>query len=142
MVAKFSFKGSSGCKGVVEGEALVCRQLFVFRGVTDVQSGIVTAPGHELSGKSVRDKIMVLSNGCGPSTEEWSFYIRQKLGGANPKAVVYTTTFPYPCSTIGNIIAGIPMVYGFGEKLFEIINNGDWIKVDADRGIIEVSKKE
>ena len=134
-------KGYIGCKGVAEGEALVCRKPLMFA-ATDVKSGVITLSRHELKGKSIKNKILVLPNGCGSSTEEWALYQRQKAVGATPKAVIYTTNSPFVCSMVGNIIANIPLIYGFGENLFEIIKSGDRVKVDANEGIIEVIKSE
>ena len=140
MAITIELKGRMGCKGVAEGEALVHRKSFGFS-LAD-ESGVISLPGHELEGKSIEGKIMVLANGGGSSTEEWSLYRKQKAGEPVPKAVIYSSSFPYVCSTIGNIITDIPMVYGFGENVFEIIRSGDHVKVDADKGVIRVMKEE
>ena len=47
MAVTFKLRGRTGYKGVAEGEALVCHKPFVFL-ITEVQSGVVTTPGHEL----------------------------------------------------------------------------------------------
>jgi len=140
MTINFELKGRTGSKGVAEGEALVCREPFILRPVED-EHDVVNIPGHEIEGKSVKDKIMVLSNSFGCSMGDWWVYRRKKLEKV-PKAIIYSSNSPYVTSTVGYILAGIPMVYGFGDNLFSVIESGDRIKVDANKGTIEVTKAE
>jgi len=137
-MGKLTIRGHKASRGRAEGEALVARKPFEFRHV-DHQTGVVTVPGHELEGQSVKDKIMVYPHGCGPTTEEWSLYVMRKSGVA-PKGVINMAT--YVCSTIGAILADIPMVYGFDENILAIIKNGDHIIIDGDKGIVQIEKKK
>jgi len=132
-----TLRGRMASRGKAEGEALVCSKPFEFRHI-DPKSGIIDVPGHELEGQDAKDKIMVFPCGCGPTTEEWALYELKKAGVA-PKAVVNIST--YVCSTIGAIIAEVPMVYGFDRNLLEVIKTGDRVKVDADKGLVKVTKK-
>ena len=56
---KITLKGQTACKGIAEGEALVCRKPFMFLSYVDMGSGLVHANGHELEGKNVKDKVIV-----------------------------------------------------------------------------------
>jgi hypothetical protein len=131
-------RGRTGYKGIAEGEALVCRTPFMFLSYVDVGSGIIHAKGHELEGKSVKDKIMVFPCGKGSAGEEASLLMLKQVGVA-PKAVIMGSAVYVP-GVIGAIIANIPLVYGFEQNCLGVINNGDHVKVDADKGIIEVTK--
>jgi hypothetical protein len=136
MQVTLRLKGQKACGGKAEGEALVSDRPFKFMDA-DPDTGTIFAPGEELHGKSTKDKVMVFPCGCGPSNEEWSLYIMKSMGGA-PKAVINHTA--YPSLVIGAIIASVPMVYGLDENCLRIIETGDRIKVDADEGVIEVTK--
>jgi uncharacterized protein len=135
---KFTLKGQTGSKGKAEGLAVVYNRSFQFRDV-NTKTGIIDVPGHELKGQSVKDKIMVFLHGCGPTTEEWALYVLKKSGVA-PRGVINIAT--YVCSTIGAIIADVPMLYGFDENLFAVIQTDDYVKIDADKGILQVQKQK
>lgn len=124
-------------KGLVEGEALTYQKPFSLRDVNPV-NGIIDLPDHELFGKSVRDKIMVYPCGCGASSEDWLIYVLKRAGVA-PKAIVNGVSIFY-INVAGAILADIPMVYGLDQNCLSLIQDGDRVKVDADRGLIEVSK--
>jgi hypothetical protein len=130
-------RGHLASRGRVEGIALVSSKPFEFRHV-DTKRGIIFASGHNLEGQSVKNKILVFPYGCGPTTEEWGLY-ELKKAGVVPKAIVCMSA--YPCSTIGAIISNIPMVYGFDCNLLEVIQTGDHLWVDADKGLVRVSKR-
>ncbi len=133
-------KGQSAYKGVAEGEALVCRKPFMFLSYVDMESGLVHAKGHELEGKNVKDKIMVLPCGCGSTGEEPSLLMLKEAGVA-PRAVISGSAM-YSPGVIGAIIACIPMMYGLDQNALGLIETGDYVKVDANNGIIEVIKRE
>ena len=80
---------------------------------------------------------MVFPCGSGPSNEEWSLYIMKNMGGT-PKAIINNTV--YPSLIIGAIIAKVPMVYRLHGNFLGIIQTGDHVKIDADEGIVEVTK--
>jgi predicted aconitase with swiveling domain len=134
---KLQLKVSVANRGVAEGEALVCKKPFTFRDVNPT-TGIVDTPGHELIGSKVTEKIMICPCSSGVSTEEFTMYALKKAG-FSPKAIVNGQTTFY-ISIAGAILAGIPMVYGLGPACLSLIQNGDYVKVDADRGIVEVSR--
>ena len=137
---KITISGRTACKGIGEGEALVCRTPFMFLSYVDKKSGIVYAEGHELEGKNVRDKVIVFPCGKGSTAEEPSLF-ELKRAGVAPKAVIAGSAV-YTPGVIGAILADIPMVYGFDQNCLGLIDNGDHVKVDADRGVVEVTKRE
>jgi len=137
---KVLLKGHIACKGMAEGEVLVCRKPFMFLSYVDLESGLVHAKGHELEGQNVKDKVIVSPCGCGSTGEEPSLLLLKEAGVA-PSAII-TGSAVYSPGVIGAIIADIPMMYGFDQNTLGLIETGDHAKVDANRGIIELTKKE
>jgi len=46
-----------------------------------------------------------------------------------------------PQTALGAVVARVPAVTDFDQDPTEVISTGDWVKVDADRGIVEITKK-
>ena len=42
---------------------------------------------------------------------------------------------------LGAVVMRVPAMTDLDQDPIEIIKNGDWVKVDADRGIIEISRR-
>ena len=41
-----------------------------------------------------------------------------------------------------SIVLDLPTVDGLDKNPLEVIETGDWVKVDAEKGIVEVTKKQ
>jgi predicted aconitase with swiveling domain len=39
------------------------------------------------------------------------------------------------------VVARVPAVTEFDRDPTEVISTGDWVKVDADQGLVEITKK-
>lgn len=119
-------------KGKVEGEALVTTQGISFFGGVDTETGKVAEKGHELEGQSITGKILVFPQGKGSTVGSYALY-RMKKQGTAPLALVNKE-----CETIvavGAIISEIPCI----DKIdISKIKNGQKIKVDAEKGIVEI----
>jgi uncharacterized protein len=137
---KVTLKGRTASKGTAQGDALVSRKPFMFLSHVDFQNGLVNSKGHELEGKNVKGKVVVFPCGCGSTGEELSLLFLQEAGVA-PKAIITGSAVHSP-GVIGAILAGIPLVYGLDHNALGLMETGDHVKVDANRGIIEVTKKE
>lgn len=123
-------------KGVAEGAAIICSKPFTFNYINP-RTGVVDIVGHELSGKLVSDKILVCPSGCGASNEDRTLYMLKRAKAA-PLAIIYGRRIFY-IHISGAIHADIPMVYGLDQNCLSLIREGDQIKVDANRGLIEVT---
>lgn len=93
-----------------------------------------------LRGKNVKDKVIVFPCGKGSTGEETSL-LELKKAGVAPKAVIAGSAVHVP-GVIGAILADVPMVYGFDQNCLGLIDNGDHVEVDADKGVVEVTKRE
>ncbi len=124
--------------GVTEGEALVTRECISgWGGITPV-TGTVTELRHELEGQSFADKILVFPGAKGSSG--WSIHFHYcRLLGTNPRGILYTITTAKVA--MGAIAMGVPAMTDFDQDPFACIETGDWVKIDADNGVVEITKK-
>lgn len=132
---KIIIRGRKISKGVGEGEALVSLSPISFFGGVDPKSGFMVERGHELEGKCVKGKVLVFPQGKGSTAGSWVLFSMVDYGNA-PKAIINVET--EPIVAVGAIIGDIPLIDKPDQNLFEIINTGDWVRVNADEGWIEV----
>jgi hypothetical protein len=60
------------------------------------------------------------------------------LSGAAPKAMLFTEMTTKVA--LGAVVMRVPSLTDFDRDPLDLIETGDWVKVDADRGIVEVRK--
>jgi predicted aconitase with swiveling domain len=133
------YKGKSVAKmGVVEGEALVTKDLVAFWGGADWETGEIVEVGHDARGKNVGGKIFVFPIGKGGAGETFGYYYLAKSGKA-PKALLCNR--PLGQTVAGALLTNTPMMYGFEEDIVAVLNTGDIVRVDTDKGEVEVIKK-
>ena len=123
------------CRGKAEGEAVVYKGAFSFLGDLDPLTGKVPVPGHELQGKSIANKVFVFTTGKGSSGGP-RFAWEAKRNGNAPTAIICLES--EPVLSCGVIAADIPTVDRPEKDLFDCIKTGDYVRVDATEGIIEI----
>jgi hypothetical protein len=120
---------------VVEGQALVSEEGFSPRYDLDRWTGVITKPGHKLEGQSIVDRICFFPTAKGGIAAGWAFYdIKWKK--IAPKAFVFGVTNPVMVQ--GAIFAGIPITEGWDRHPRELVRNGDRVRVDPARKVIEI----
>ena len=125
-------KGRTISPGKAKGEAIVSKEPVGFYGGIDPKTGVVIEKGHELEGKSVKDKILVFPQGKGSTVGSYVIYGLKK-NGVFPAAIVNRETETIVAT--GVILAGIPCV----DRIdIEKIKTGDKLKVDANEATVEV----
>lgn len=124
--------------GVAEGKAIVSHMAISFTGGLDPDTGMIREPGHDLEGRSVAGKILVFPTGKGSTTGSWQFYAAFKRGNA-PKGIINAKA--EGVVAVSAIITGIPMVHEPERDPFKHIENGDFVRIDADKGMIEIEKR-
>jgi predicted aconitase with swiveling domain len=137
-VTKIVLKGRKVVGGVAEGEALVTRDRISGWGGIDPRTGTVIETRHELRGQSFKDKVLVFPGAKGSSGWSSQFHIA-RLAGAAPAAMVFnemTTKI-----ALGAVVTHAPAVTDLDQDPLQVIATGDWVKVDGDRGIVEVTKR-
>jgi len=114
-------------KGRVEGTALVSKSPLSFFGCIDPDTGIVKEKGHELEGKSIKDKILVFPHGKGSTVGSYALY-RMKKTGVAPKGIINQEC--EPIVAVGAIISDIPCV----DKVdISKIKTGDRIEIEGNK---------
>jgi uncharacterized protein len=144
-MAKIILKGHKGIGGVAEGEALVSRDSISY--MSDV-GGIFDTPMTakvtnkislpELYGQSLADKVLVFPTGKGGIFSS-ALIMGLVNHGLGPRAMINIKT--HPVFALAAILTGIPTVDSLDKDPLEVIETGDWVKVDAEKGIVEVTKK-
>ena len=124
-------------RGIAEGEAIVSRMPISFTGGLNPDTGVIREKGHDLEGKSVAGKILVFPAGKGSTTGSWQLYVAYKKGNA-PKGMINVKA--EGVVAIGAIITGIPMVHEPDGDIFNLIRTGDFVRIDANEGFVEVRK--
>ena len=131
-------KGRSVFKGIGEGEALVSKQAISFVGGVDPNTGVVTERGHELDGENITGKVLVFPGGKGSTAGSYIIYALARKGHA-PRAMI--NLVGEPIIVAGAVIGKIPIMDKLEQNPLEVIQNGDWVRVDGEKGIVEVTKK-
>ena len=124
--------------GKAEGEAVVYNGPFSFMGDLDPNTGKIPAPRHELEGQSLVNKVFVFTTGKGSSGGDSIAWMAKQKGNA-PLAIICMESEPVLSGAV--IAAEIPAVDHPEKNVLKLIKTGDYIKVDATRGVIEVVGK-
>ncbi len=138
MSTTITLKGRKVVGGVVEGEALVTHEHISGWGGIDPRSGSVIEVRHELRGQSFAGKVLVFPGAKGSSGWSAMFHTTRMYGKA-PAAMLFnemTTKM-----ALGAVVTHAPAMTDFDRDPLELIATGDWVKVDADRGIVEITKR-
>jgi hypothetical protein len=131
-------RGRKVVGGVAEGEALVTTETISGWGGIDAMTGTVVEARHQLRGQSFAGKILVFPGAKGSSG--WSAAFHQtRLAGTSPKAMIFkdmTTKI-----ALGAVVMHAPAMTELDQDPLQVVETGDWVRVDADNGIVEITKK-
>ena len=131
-------KGRKVVGGVAEGEALVTRETISGWGGVNWKDGTIIETRHELRGVSFKDKVLVFRGAKGSSG--WSVMFHTcRLAGTAPKAMVFNEMTTKVA--LGAVVMRIPSVTELDRDPLDVIETGDWVRVDGDRGTVEVLRK-
>jgi predicted aconitase with swiveling domain len=135
---KITLHGRKVVGGCAEGEALVTKDTISGWGGINPMTGTVIELSHELQGQSFKDKVLVFPGAKGSSG--WSAYFHiARMAGAAPKAMIFNIMTTKVA--LGTVVSHAPTVTDLDQDPLDIIETGDWVKVDADNGIVEITKK-
>jgi predicted aconitase with swiveling domain len=143
---KIVLRGHKGIGRIAEGEALVCQEPInlmadtgnVWRDPGDVTfTNKVATPS--VYGKSFAGKVLVFPTGKG-GIFSTNIMMDAASVGSVPKAII--NVMAHPVWVAMAIVINIPLVDRLNKNPCEVIETGDWVKVDAQRGTVEVTKKE
>jgi predicted aconitase with swiveling domain len=130
-----TIRGRGIVPGAVEGEALVSHEPISGWGGIDPARGVIIEPRHELFGQCFTGKILVFPSAKGSSG--WSgFFQSTRLLGTAPIGMIFTRLSTK--SALGAVVTRVPAVTDLDADPCEVIKTGDWVLVDADRGVVQV----
>jgi len=130
-------KGRRVVKGRASGEALVSCQPISFLGGVDPKTGEIIEKNHNLFGERITGRILVFPGGKGSTVGSYVIYALKKYG-TNPAAMVNVLTEPIIAT--GCVIAGIPLIDRLDKDPTSVIETGDYVRVNADEGRVEIRK--
>lgn len=131
-------RGRKVVGGVAEGEALVTTEHVSGWGGMDPRTGTIIETRHELRGVSFKGKVLVMPGAKGSSGWSGTFHTARLMGTA-PAAMLFnemTTKM-----ALGAVVTHAPSMTDFDLDPLTHIKTGDWVRVDADNGIVEVTRK-
>lgn len=126
-------------KGFGEGEALVSKDTICFY-LADPKTGIVRERGHHLEGKTLSGKVLVFPSGKASSAVQMDGLVKLLLNNKAPAAMIVKDVEPVLVGSA--VLTRIPLVDRLETDPFEAIRSGDFVKVDADNGIVTLTRGE
>lgn len=144
MSGKIILKGRGLVDGIAEGEALVSKESLVWSHGVDPASGRIDDVRVTVCGECVKDRILVYPFGKG-STSGATWMLETTRYGNAPKAIInretelIILTGALLSEALYNV--SIPVVDSLEQNPDDIIESGDWIRVDGTNGIVEITKK-
>ena len=123
--------------GTAQGEALVTRGSRGGYGTFDLTTGDIVDMDHEWLGQNVKGKVLVFLTAQGSSA--WTI-AHQALRFAGTSPAAYVIKEINPQTALGSVVGRLPSVTDLDQDPTQVISSGDWVKVEADRGVVEVTK--
>ena len=143
-MTKIILKGHKGIGGIAEGEAVVSRESISY--MMDVGSvwwsdkveGTNKLSVPDLIGKDLTGKVLVFP------TSKGGIFTQQIIMDIYPRGlgpVAFINRRSHPHQVVAAIVSGMVIIDSLDQDPLEVIETGDWVKVDAQKGIVEVTKK-
>jgi predicted aconitase with swiveling domain len=63
-----------------------------------------------------------------------------RINGTAPKALIFNDMTTK--AALASVILHAPAITGLDQNPIDVIKSGDWVKVDADNGAVEITTKE
>ena len=133
---KVTIKGRTIVKGDVQAKAIVSKAPLSFTYVKP-ETGAVIDTTQELYGQIIKDKILVLPTLKGSAHQPFSLYHLVQKGIA-PKGIIALEADTRLMAAA--IYCDICLMDKLEENPLEAISTGDLVRVNADKGIVEVEK--
>lgn len=138
MEDRIILNGRAMAPGVAEGEALVSPEVLQGWNGFDPKTGIIIQEEHSLKGECLSGKVFVFVGSRGSTGFSTQFHAAQIYGTA-PAALILLSADSRTAATAA--IAKFPIVTDLEADPFEIIRNGDLVRVDGDAGTVEITRR-
>jgi predicted aconitase with swiveling domain len=131
-----TLRGRTVVPGVAAGQALVSHEPISGWGGIDPAKGIIIESRHELAGQCFTGKILVFPGAKGSSG--WSgFFQSTRLLGTAPLGMIFVRMSTK--AALGAVVTRVPTVTGLDQDPCDVISTGDWVRIDASNGVVEVA---
>jgi predicted aconitase with swiveling domain len=124
--------------GYGEGEALVSHEQICFYH-TNPKTGTFRERTHELEGKNIANKVLVFPSGKGSSVVQVDGLFKLASNNVAPKAMIVKDV--ETVLVVSAVIAKVPLVNKLENDPFKTIQTGDFVKVDAEKGMVTIAKR-
>ena len=134
-------QGRGAIPGKASGYAIVCPQSVAGWGGIDPKTGIIKDFSNSNKGKCVKDTIFVIPGSKG--SNGWSCYFSiMRASGAGPAGMLVTKIDS--SSAVAAVGMGIPVITEFDAENdpCACIETGDFVEMDADAGIVTITKNK
>lgn len=124
--------------GRAGGDAFVTRETVSGWGGIDAAKGTIVERRHEKVGQCFAGRVLVFPGAKGSSG--WShFFHNTRRAGTAPAAMLFTIMTTKVA--LGAVVTRVPAMTDFDRDPFEVIEDGDFVVVDADAGTVTVTKR-
>ena len=124
-------------EGKADGEVIVSKDSVCFY-LVEPETGVVVEKNHDIEGKSIAGKILVMPSGKGSSVVQADGLFKLAKNDKAPKAMIIEHADTVLVT--GAIIMEIPMVHKVEDKFYKTVIDGDVVSLDADKGIIRLNE--
>ena len=136
-----TLNGRGVTSGIIEGEVLVIGDVFGFAHGVEPTTGRVLDEMYNSLDRNVRNKVLLFSYWKWSVSE--GLYILETVKRDNAPAAIITLEIGADitvCFIMAKLLYDkeIPIIDRLDRNPVDIINTGDWVKVDANNGIIEI----
>ncbi len=132
-----TLKGRKVIGGIAEGEALVTKRHLMGWGNVNVKEGFTVERNHPLFEIPFKGKVLVFSEPRGSGG--FVGYGRTREFGNNPAAFIYRKGNNLTIFAAMNM--KVPTITDLDQDPTEVIETGDYVRVDGNTGTVEVFKK-
>jgi len=122
-------------EGKVDGEVIVSKDSVCFY-LVEPETGVVVEKNHDIEGKSIAGKVLVMPSGKGSSVVQADGLFKLAQNDKAPKAMIIEHADTVLVT--GAIIMEILMVHKVEDKFYKTVIDGDVVSLDADKGIIRL----
>jgi predicted aconitase with swiveling domain len=125
--------------GYGEGEALVSHEPICFY-LTDPGTGVIRERSHELKGENLANKVLVFPSGKASSVVQIDGLFKLALNKVAPKALIVKDV--ETVLIVSAFMVKVPLVDRLEKDPFKVIHTGDFLRVDAEKGLVTIVKQK
>ena len=122
------FSCRSLSEGVAEGEVIISKDAVCFY-LVEYATGIVIEHPHDINGRNIAGKILVMPSGKGSSVVQADGLYKLMKNGKAPAAIIVAQ--PDTVLVSGAIVMDLPLVDSADPAFYETVRDGDLVVVDA-----------